>query len=161
MSEKKPSLQRHSDAQQKQYEREARLQYGPALVNDSIARWQGYSGAKQAAIIAQGDRIYSDLAQAMRAGLGAGHPQVTGILERWRDHLRNFYEPSLDLLRGLSQLYNSDPRFIANFQAIHADLPAYLEQVIACYVDELETAELERMLAEDDDLAQRRSNLSL
>ena len=50
---------------------------------------------------------------------------------------------------------------MANFQNIHAELPAYLEAVIEHYVDELETAELERMIAEDEDLARRRGNLSL
>ena len=74
--------------------------------------------------------------------------------------VRHFYEPSLDRLRGLGQLYNSSPDFIANFQRIHPDLPAYLERVIAEYVDELETAELTRMLAEDEALERRRGRLS-
>ena len=74
--------------------------------------------------------------------------------------MRYFYEPSLDRLRGLGQMYNSSPDFIANFQNIHQDLPAYLERVIDDYVDELETAELERMLAEDEAMEKRRDNLS-
>jgi len=160
MSEKKPGLKRHSAEEQKQYEREARLQYGPGAVNESIERWNSYSGAEQEAIIAEGNQIYVDLAEAMEAGKEAGDRLVVDILERWQDHLRRFYEPSLDMLRGLGQMYNSDPRFIANFQDIHSDLPAYLERVIDHYVDELETAELERMLAEDDELEKRRQNLS-
>ena len=158
---KQRGLKRHSAEQQKQYEREARLQWGPAGVNESIGAWNSYSKAKQAAIIAEGDQIYIDLAEAMEAGARAGDAKVAAILERWRDHLRHFYEPSIDYLRGLGTLYNTHPDFIANFQNIHQDLPAWLEQVIDAYVDELETAELERMLAEDEDLAQRRSNLSL
>ena len=160
MSEKKTGLKRHSAEEQKQYEREARLQYGPGTVNESIERWNSYSDAEQEAIIAEGNQIYVDLAEAMEAGKEARDRQVVDILERWQDHLRRFYEPSLDMLRGLGQMYNSDPRFIANFQDIHSDLPAYLERVIDHYVDELETAELERMLAEDDELEKRRQNLS-
>ena len=155
------ALKRHSAEQQKQYEREARLQYGPAEVNETIGRWNSYGKAKQDAIKAEGDQIYSDLAAAMEAGAGPGAAAVTAILDRWQQHLRHFYEPSLDRLRGLGQLYSSSPDFIANFQTIHADLPAFLERVIDHYVDELETAEIERMLAEDDELAQRRDNLSL
>jgi hypothetical protein len=96
----------------------------------------------------------------MDAGKTAKDKEVTDILDRWQNHIRYFYEPSLDTLRGLGQLYNSHEGFIKNFQNFHADLPAYLEQVIDYYVDELETAELERMLAEDEDMEQRRNNLS-
>lgn len=160
MSKKKRGLKRHSEGQQRQYEREARLQYGPTEVNETIGRWNSYSKAEQEAIKAEGDRIYIDLAEALEAGLGAADEQARAILERWQRHLRHFYEPSLDRLRGLGQLYNSHPDFIANFQSIHPDLPAYLERVIEDYVDELETAELERMLAEDEAMAQRRGRLS-
>ena len=136
------------------------MQYGPGTVNESIERWNSYSDAEQEAIIAEGSQIYVDLAEAMKAGKEAGDRQVVDILERWQDHLRRFYEPSLDMLRGLGQMYNTDPRFIANFQDIHNDLPDYLERVIDGYVDDLETAELERMLAEDEELEKRRQNLS-
>jgi hypothetical protein len=160
MSKKKRGLKRHSDEEQHQYEREARLQYGPAEVNETIGRWNSYSKEKQEAIKAEGSQIYLDLADVMVARLEASDDKVRAILDRWQAHLRHFYEPSLDRLRGLGQLYNSSPEFIANFQRIHADLPAYLERVIEDYVDELETAELERMLAEDEELARRRGRLS-
>ncbi len=161
MAKKKRGLKRHSEEQQKQYEREARLQYGPSEVNATIERWNDYSKAQQDAIIAEGGQIYADLAEALDAGKQPGDAAVTAILDRWQAHLRYFYEPSLDRLRGLGQLYNSSPEFMANFQGIHQDLPAYLERVIEVYVDELETVELERMLAEDEEMAQRRNNLSL
>ena len=162
MSKDKEVFERQDDEQQKQYEREARLQYNPSMVNESIKLWNSYSKDEQDAIMAEGNQIYVDLANAMTAGKGAKDSDVEKILERWHNHLRYFYEPSLDILRGLGTLYNSSPDFMANFQKIHADLPAYLESVIEVYVDELETAEIERMLAEDDeDINQRRNNLSM
>ncbi len=160
MSGKKRGLKRHSGDQQKQYEREARLQYGPSEVNETIGRWNSYGKERRAAIVAEGDQIYADLAAAMEAGLGASDAKTRELLDRWQDHLRHFYEPSLDRLRGLGQLYNSHPDFVANFQRVHPDLPAYLERVIDDYVDKLETAELERMLAEDEAMARRRGRLS-
>ena len=161
MSNKK-AFERHSDEQQKQYEREARLQYGASTVNESIQRWNSYSKDQQDAIMEEGSQIYIDLAEAMTAGKGTNDSAVTDILDRWQQHLNYFYEPSLDMLRGLGQLYNSSPDFMANFQKIHPDLPAYLETVIDYYVDELETAEIERMLAEDEEgMNQRRNNLSM
>ena len=161
MSKKKRGLKRHSAEQQQQYEREVRLQYGPERVNETIARWNSYSQEKQDAIIEEGSRIYAAFADAMQAGKGSADREVRELLDGWQEHLRRFYEPSLDVLRGLGQMYNSHPDFIANFQNIHAGLPAYLEQVIDDYVDDLETAEIERMLAEDDEMQNRLDNLSL
>ena len=160
MSKQNRGLKTHSDEEQQQYEREARLQYGPGIVNESIQRWNNYSKAEQEQIVAEGNQIYVELAEAMEVGKAAGDSDVHRILDRWQEHLRRFYEPSLDMLRGLGQMYNSHPGFIENFQNIQADLPAFLEGVIEIYVDELETAELERMLAEDEELERRRNNLS-
>ncbi|MCY3572973.1 MAG: TipAS antibiotic-recognition domain-containing protein [Chloroflexi bacterium] len=153
----KQKMKRHSPQEQAHYEREARLQYGPGIVNESIARWGNYSQARQDEIIAEGEAIYSELAEKMQQGHQAGDSEVVALLGRWQAHLRHFYEPNLDILRGLGQLYNSHPEFITNFQRLHADLPAWLERVIDEYVDDLETAELERMLAEDEQRAQRLS----
>lgn len=160
MSKKQGHLPEHSDEQQQDYEREARLRWGRGTVNESLNRWNSYSETEQEAIKAEGNQIYVALADAMQAGLDANSNEVEALLERWHNHLRYFYEPSLDTLRGLGQMYNTDERFMKTFQAIHDDLPAYLARVIEVYVDDLETAELERMLAEDEDMAQRRNNLS-
>ena len=160
MSKQNRGLKPHSDEEQQQYEREARLQYGPGIVNESIQRWNNFSKVEQEQIVAEGNQIYVELAEAMEAGRAGGDRDVHRILDRWQEHLRRFYEPSLDMLRGLGQMYNSHPGFIENFQNIHNDLPAFLEAVIETYVDELETAELERMLAEDEELERRRNNLS-
>jgi hypothetical protein len=66
---------------------------------------------------------------------------------------RHFYEPTLDVLRGLGEHYNAHPEFNANFSKLHTDLPAYLQEAITQYVDDLEYAEIERMLAEDEEAA--------
>ncbi len=44
---KKKLFKGFSPEKQKQYEREARLQYGPDRVNESIKRWNGYTKAQQ------------------------------------------------------------------------------------------------------------------
>jgi hypothetical protein len=139
----------HSDAKQKEYERQARLQYGPDNVNESVRRWGSYSEARKAAIQAEGGRIYEALADALEAGLPTDSAEVNDLLAQWHQHIRHFYEPTLDILRGLGDRYNTDPEFMAFFRQYHDGLPAYLQEAIAQYVDALETAELERMLMED------------
>lgn len=147
----------HSTAQQNDYEREARLQYGADTVNASIQRWNSYGKARQDEIMAEGRQIYTALAEAMQRERLSGVQDVTGLIERWHNHIRYFYEPTLEILRGLGELYNIDPAFRAFFEAIHPDLPPYLQEKIAQYVDDLETAELERMLAADEAKVRRLS----
>ena len=146
---KRQLFEAFSDEQQKQYEREARLQWDPDIVNGSIKKWNAYTQAEKDAVMAEGGRVYNDLVTAIEAHLPPQSPEVQTILTRWHQHIRYFYEPTLEILRGLGQGYNSHPDFIANFQKLHADLPQYLETAITYYVDELETAEIARMLSED------------
>lgn len=147
---KKRLFQGFSAEKQKEYEREARLQYGPENVNESIKRWNSYSPAQQEAVRMEGGEIYLDLAKAMTAGKPATSAEVQDILVRWHNHMRYFYEPTLAILRGLGETYNTHPDFIAFFQQIHPDLPAYLQEGIRQYVDDLEYAEIEQMLADDE-----------
>jgi DNA-binding transcriptional MerR regulator len=137
--------------QEEENTRLARLQYDPKIVNDSSRRWKSYSPAQRQAILEEGSQIYTDLAEALESGIPAVDARVQAILVRWHNHLYNFYEPTLEILRGLGELYNTDPAFIANFQALHNDLPEFLHTGIEQYVDALETSALEQMLAEDDD----------
>jgi DNA-binding transcriptional MerR regulator len=147
---KKRLFEGFSEEKQKQYEREARLQYGPEIVNASIKRWNSYTPAQQEAVRQEGGQIYSDLADALEAGQPAQSVEVQAILQRWHQHMRYFYEPTLDILRGLGEAYNTHPDFIAFFQNLHPKLPTYLKEAITQYVDDLEYAEIERMLAEDE-----------
>ncbi len=147
---KRQLFQAFSDEKQKDYEREIRLQYGPETVNQSVKNWKGYTQAQKDSIANEGNQIYSDLVDAIEAGKSADSEEVQAILKRWHSHIRYFYEPTLDILRGLGELYTSHPDFIANFSNIHPDLAEYMKSGINQYVDELEYAEIERMLADDE-----------
>lgn len=138
-----------SDEQQKQYEREARLQYGPDIVNESRRRWNSYTKAQRQAIMDEGSRIYSAIVAALEAGLPPSDDTVQAALVRWHNHIRYFYEPTLEILRGLGDLYNDSPDFAASFAAMHPELAAYMRAAIVQYVDELETAAVEALLEED------------
>jgi MerR family transcriptional regulator, thiopeptide resistance regulator len=145
-----------SSEKQKQYEREVRLQYGPDIVNESVKRWESYTQAQKDQMAAEGNAIYEDIMKAIEEGVSPTDSRVQDILVRWHNHLRWFYEPTLEILRGLGEMYNSHPDFIKNFQKIHPDLPQYLQDGITQYVDDLEYAEIERMLAEDEQLKSNR-----
>jgi DNA-binding transcriptional MerR regulator len=141
---KKKIFEGFSAEKQKQYEADARNLWGDGVTH-SIKLWNSYSEQRKEEIMQEGGAIYTDLAAKME--LGPESPEIQAMLVRWHQHLRYFYEPSLEVLRGLGEMYHDHPDFNATFTAIHPDLPAFLKKAIICYVDELEMQWLERELA--------------
>ena len=133
---KKTIFEGFSQEKQKEYERQAIEQWGEDNVNPSIKRWNSYSGEEKEAIKKEGGAIYQDLVAVIDQGPHSAAAQA--ILLRWHQHLRYFYEPSLERLRGLGNGYNEHPDFNATFAALHPGLPAFLQQAINHYVDQLE-----------------------
>lgn len=140
---KKKIFEGFTAEKQQQYEAEAVQQWGDTA-KESIQRWNSYTAAQQEAIKQEGSAIYVELAAYVHAD--PTQPAVQALLGRWHQHLRYFYEPSLEVLRGLGDHYHDHPDFNATFAAIHPDLPQFLQKAIAHYVDVLETAWLEREL---------------
>jgi MerR family transcriptional regulator, thiopeptide resistance regulator len=132
----KTIFQGFSPEKQEQYEQEAIEQWGETA-RQSIRLWNSYSAEKKAAIMQEGGEIYTGI--AARMDLGPGCPEVQALLSQWHQHMRYFYEPALEGLRGLGEMYHDHPDFNATFNAIHPDLPAFLKAAIAIYVDKLET----------------------
>lgn len=150
---KKQLFEAFSEEKQRYYERVARLEYGPEYVDESIKRWKSYSQEKKQAILDEGNQVYQEMAAALEAGKSVDSEAVQAIVRRWHDHLTYFYVPTLEVLRGLGELYITSPDFKAVFQKFHSDLPEYFCEAIHHYVDALEDAELARLMAEDEDEA--------
>jgi DNA-binding transcriptional MerR regulator len=121
-----------SEAQQKEYEKEARLLWGADIVGASTKRWNGYSKEKQKQILNDAGEIYRDLAANLDKAPGS--PQVQALIIRWHQNLCYFYEPTKEILLGLSQAYNEHPGFQKTFQAFHPDLAAFMKQAVEIYV---------------------------
>ena len=122
------------EAQEQAYTAEAESRWG-STVKESVKLWKSYSAEKQQQIKDEGNVIYTDLVAAMDQG--AESETVQAIIARWHQHLRYFYEPTLEILEGLGHGYNNDPAFNATFTAIHPDLPAFLEAAITHYFETL------------------------
>lgn len=140
---KKQGILPHSAEQQQQYEQAAINRWGDT-VKQSVRLWNSYTDEQKASIMAEGSAIYTDIVAAMPSGPASA--PIQAMLVRWHQHIRYFYEPSLETLRGLGEAYYADPDFNATFTALHPDLPAFLQQAILHYVDVLETRWLEREL---------------
>lgn len=142
MSEKR-MFEGFSEETQAEYEKEAVEQWGEGAAQ-SIRLWNSYSEERKRDIMLEGNNIYQAIAANMDKG--ADSPEIQALLVRWHEHLRNFYEPSIETLGGLGEMYHDHPDFNATFTRIDPDLPGFLKEAIAHYVDVLETRWLEREL---------------
>ena len=124
-----------SREEEEQYAREARQNWGDEDVDTTYKRWNRYTKQQQAAILAEGQAIYQELASAIDHGPAS--PEVQRLIARWHRHLRYFYEPSVERLRGLGQLYIDHPDFARKFRQLHPDLPEFMQKAIAHYCDHL------------------------
>jgi DNA-binding transcriptional MerR regulator len=121
-----------SDEQQAAYEKEAMQMYDPATVKASNKLWKSYTREEKQRIGEEGNAVYEDILLAMP--IGAGSPEAQACVERWRRHLEYFWVPNDDQLVGLTDLYNDDPRFKANFDRIDPGLAEFMRQAVTIYV---------------------------
>jgi DNA-binding transcriptional MerR regulator len=121
--------------EEKRYAQEAREQYGAQEVDESYRRWNSYTAAQKDAIKAEGQAIYKDLVALIEKGPDS--PEVQQVIARWHQHLRFFYEPSVERRGGLGQLYVEHPDFARNFRELHPDLPEFMRDAITHYCDGL------------------------
>ncbi len=137
-----------SEEKQKQYEQEIRQRYGEQAF-EGVRDWNSYTPEQKAKIQAEGEAIYAGLAEILaQAEVSGASPQeftpdspeiqaAQPLIARWRQHLRYFYEPSVERLRGLGQLYCEHPDFRATFTEIHPALPEFMKLAIEVYCDKL------------------------
>jgi DNA-binding transcriptional MerR regulator len=123
-----------SEEQQERYAKEAEQMYDADTVKASNRRWKGYSTEKKKLILEEGKQIYMDFLAAMPGG--AASPEVQNCVDHWRKHMAFFWTPDLDQLNGLAELYNSEPRFKANFDKIDPRLAEFMREAISMYVKE-------------------------
>ena len=121
-----------SEEEQAQYAKEAEQLYDPAIVKESNRKFKSLSAADKQRIFDEGNQVYADLLAAMPKG--AASPEVQAIVERWRKHMDYFWTPNLEQLLGLAEMYNSDPRFKANFDKIDPRLAEFMQQAVEVYV---------------------------
>jgi len=117
---------------QARYEKEAAEMYDPKVVAESSRRWKSYTAEDKARIQREGGQVYQALVPLL--GRDPADAEVQAVVRRWHQHLRAFYEPTPEILRGLGQAYAEQPEFSAFFAALHPDLPAFLSRAIESYV---------------------------
>lgn len=123
---------------QSKFEEEITKNFGNYEVVETRKNWNSYSKYQKDEILKEGDKIFVDLAEARRKGCTSDSNEVKSIMIRWHKFLLNFYTPSIEVMRGLSNMYTKDTRFKSKFQKIDPELPDFLHKSINSYVNELE-----------------------
>ena len=95
-------------------------------------RWKGYSKPQKQRILEKGRALYADLAAAMPKGAGSAEAQK--IVQRWRDHLENFWSPTDKQLLGLAELFNEDRRFRRNYEDTAPGLAGFMRKAVRIIV---------------------------
>jgi MerR family transcriptional regulator, thiopeptide resistance regulator len=124
-----------SEEKQPEYEKEIRERCGDTHVTESVKNWNDYSKEEKARIQAEGEENYRALAACISAGPGSTAAQAA--IARWHQNLRYFYEPSIEIMRGLGQMYVDDGRFRKNFTKLNPNLPEFTRDAINIYCDRL------------------------
>jgi DNA-binding transcriptional MerR regulator len=115
------------------YRQEASELYGKKTVDDSYRRWNRYSKQEQKDIIARGNRIHLAIADVMDRGHDS--PEVQALMAEFHDHFQAFYDCTLEIFRGLGQMYTQDDRFRANYERIRPGMAEFMRDAMGHYCD--------------------------
>ena len=124
-----------TEEKQPEFEKDIRQKYGEHAM-DNVIDWNGYTKEQKAAIIAEGQVNIQAMADLMEQP--ASSPEVQAVVARWHQHMKYFYDPSIERMRGLGQMYVEDARFMANYEKVRIGLALFMKHAIDAYCDSLE-----------------------
>ncbi|MBI4732249.1 MAG: MerR family transcriptional regulator [Chloroflexi bacterium] len=132
---KKQLFEAFSEEQQEEYAREAEQMYDAVIVRASQKKWKSYTAAEKQRIGEESNAAYQAIVDAIP--FGPDSPQAQAGVDLWRKHMDHFWTPTSEQLLGLAELYNTDPRFKANFDKIHPRLAEFMLEAVKVYVAKL------------------------
>ncbi len=134
-----PAEQRElfGDTFDESYAAEAEQRWGDTDAwQESRRRTATYGKADWQQIKAEAAAVDAAFAAALRSGEPATAGAAMDAAEQHRQHIsRRFYDVSYAMHRGLGDLYVSDARFTANYEAVAPGLAAYVRDAIHANAD--------------------------
>lgn len=89
-----------------------------------------------ARITVENETLLHEIAARMQQG--AESPEVQALIARHYAGLRNFYEPSPEMYRGLADMYVSDPRFTEYYEKHAVGLAEFMKNAMHHYASSLD-----------------------
>lgn len=120
---------------QQKYAEETKQKYGHTdAYRESAQKTSQYTKEDWAVITAKGNAIYTRLASLMDKG--PADTQVQEAIGDWRRHITDsFYNCTLEIFRGLGDLYVADERFTANIDRHRPGLALFMRDAMHLYCD--------------------------
>jgi hypothetical protein len=116
--------------------REVREKYDPKLVKQSRERMMNLTKEAFERVKAEGGEITVKIAENMDKGPDSEIVQAQ--VGRYFQYMQNFYDCSLDIFRGLGEMYVADKRFTAFYEKIRPGLAEFMRDAMAIYCDRQE-----------------------
>lgn len=122
---------------QKKYSEEAKQRYGKERVEAVEKRTSQYTKEDWARIQATTEDIYRRIAERMDHE--PSDPEVQKAVAEWRQFITDhYYDCTLEIFRGLGDLYVDDPRFTKNIDKFQPGLAKFLREAMHYYCDQQE-----------------------
>jgi MerR family transcriptional regulator, multidrug-efflux activator len=122
---------------QKKYSEEAKQRYGKERVEAVEKRTSQYTKEDWARIQATTEDIYRRIAERMDHK--PSDPEVQKAVAEWRQFITDhYYDCTLEIFRGLGDLYVDDPRFTKNIDKLQPGLAKFLREAMHYYCDQQE-----------------------
>ena len=122
------------DEELKKYAKEAQERWGNTEAykqSQEKVKKLGFLG--MAKVAQELDRLMKEIAKNMDKGVKSD--EVQKLMDEHYNHLRNFYEPTLEMYRGLGNMYVQDPRFSAFFNKYKPGMAEFVRDAINEYCD--------------------------
>ncbi len=123
-----------------QYAEEAKQRWGQTdAYKQSVAKVKKLGKAGLARIAKESDELMKEIAAAA-ANEKPDSAAVQKLIARHFDNLRNFYEPTCEMYRGLAEMYVADQRFTAYYEKYRPGLAKFMREAMLAFCDARERA---------------------
>ncbi|WP_079509243.1 MerR family transcriptional regulator [Mesobacillus jeotgali] len=120
---------------QKRYSEEAKARYGKEAVEKTEKKIADYTSEDWGNIQGKTEEIYQRLINGMQDG--PGDQAVQQAVADWRQLITDhYYDCTIEVFRGLGNLYVEDPRFTKNIDKYQQGLAAFFKKAIHHYCDQ-------------------------
>ncbi|WP_201763473.1 MerR family transcriptional regulator [Chengkuizengella marina] len=118
---------------QAKYAEEAKQKYGESY-EKTIQKTKNYTKEDWKNITEEANGIYNKLASRME--FGPEDEQAQKAIHEWRQHItKYYYECTIDVFRGLGDMYVADVRFTNNIDKNKDGLAEFMKQAMHVYCD--------------------------
>ena len=110
-----------------EYELEAKERWGDTEAfkqSEERVKKMGKDGLKK--VLDKSKSLTEEISACMKNGDDPKSDRVQKLIEKHYDSLRAFYEPNLEIYKGLAKMYIEDERFKENYEKIARGLAQFM-----------------------------------